>query len=742
MNVEGNAENRQAAGSVEPALVHVFGLLWHHKAVIAATILLTALASALIVLQLTPRYTAEAQVLIGTRATNVVDIKSVLEALRPDRATVQNEVEVLASRSLAEMVVDALGLVEVPEFNQQLRPPSLLRNPLHWLPKPLFGDVPAALTPEEAQQRVRNDTVTALIEALNVESVRISNVVSVAVTAEDAKLAAAIVNTLADTYLQEQLKQKYSATEQAIGWLNERVSAIRDQVEQSEKAVEDYRQTQGLTETSDASLIEQQISEVNQQLIGARAATSEADARLRQAREIMQSEDGIYSAPEVLAAPLIQNLRMQEASLAGEAEQMAQEYGPRHPRIINVNAELTDIRTKIAEEVQRIVRSLENSLEVARTRERTLEDSIEGLKAEATRLTASQARLRVLEREAAANQTLFDVFLARYMETGDTEDLFSADARIISRATVPSQQAWPNLTTAAAISLVVAALLALLNVFVIEQVFDRGFRHSDRLETDLQVGSLGMVPKLTDTEALGIDHVLNEPMSAFSESLRMLHTGLLVSDAKEPGPLSVLITSSVAEEGKTFLAIALARLVARSGRKALLVDADLRHGQVGTRLSLAGEAGLEHLLTGRVTESEAAIQHDEKSGLDVLTAGRSVKVPTDILSSQAMSKLLAEFKSRYDLVVIDSPPVLLVSDARILAQIADKTVFAVRWAATARGVAAVGLKQLLESGGRVAGAVLTIAQRSRKGYYGYYGSYRYGPDPYGLSSKYSRYYAR
>lgn len=746
------SQARQEETRTEPVLLDVFGLLWHYRLLIFSTVLLTMLASALFVFQLTPRYTAETQVLIGTRTTNVVDIESVLESLRPDRATVQNEVEVLASRSLAEMVVDELGLLERPEFNRRLRPRHPLSYPLQWLPEPiravLFAAEPAASTPEEAERTIRDDTITALVDSLNVETVRISNVVSVAVTTEDAELAATVANKLADIYLREQIEQKLRASEQAVDWLDGRLLTLTEQVEHSERAVEDYRLAQGLTQTSDSTLIEQQISEVNSQLIAARATTAEADARLRQARELMRSEDGIYSAAEVLAAPLIQNLRMQEANLAGEAEQMAQEYGPRHPRMINVRAELTDIRAKIAEEVERIVFSLDNSLEVARTREATLEESIEELKAEAVRLTASQARLRVLEREAAANQALFDMFLARQMETGNLEDLFAADARIISRATVPRDQAWPNFSAAMAISLVVSILLSLLLVFVIEEAFSKGFRDGQGLETDLKVGSFGVVPKLTESgdkesgDTL-VDHVLDEPMSAFSESLRMLHTGLLASAVSESRSVSVLVTSSIAEEGKSFLAIAFARLIARSGSRVLLIDADIRHGTVGKRLRLAGEHGLVHLLTGRLKDAGKAIQHDGKSGLDVLVVGKFSEVPTDIVHAPVMSKLLAEFKKKYDLVVIDSPPALLVSDVRTLGRVVDHTVFAVRWASTARKVAAAAIKQLQDSGVRVTGAVLTMAQPHGKGYYGYFGSYRYGHDSYyGSYSKFNRYYAR
>lgn len=720
----------------------VFRLLWRRKMLIASTILLTMLASALIVFQLTPLYTAETRILIGTRMSNVVDIENVLEALRSDRTTVLSEAEVLASKSLAGQVVDELGLMENREFNRLLRPPSLL-NPLQWLPSSLrsalFGaDATVAATPQEGERMARNDVVTALQEAVAVDLVRASRVAAVAVTSEDSNLAAAIANKLAEVYLREQVRQKLDAGEQASIFLNERVETMRNQVEQSDRAVEDYRQQQGLTQARDTTLIEQQISEINTLLIAAQARTAEADASLRQAVAQMQAEGDIYAVPEVLDSPLIQNLRMQEVRLAGEAAQMASEYGPRHPQIINVTAELADIRDKIAVEVDRIVLGLENSLEMAKTRERALQQSLDDLKAEAAQLTASQARLRILEREAEANRTLFDVFLSRYNETGQQEGLQSADARVISKATAPSEQSWPNVQAALGISLVVSFLLSLLLVFLIEQVFDRGFRHTEQIENLLNTGTLGVVPMLTANEQTRTDYVLDKPVSPFAESLRMLHTGLLLADVEDAPPVSILVTSSVPEEGKTFIAVAWARQLANSGRKVLLVDADLRHGQIGKRLGMSDKRGLLQLLTGRLESPEDAIQHDERARLDVLTAGRTIEVPTDILRSRSMSELMATLKSSYEMIIVDSPPSMLVSDSRTLARMLDKTVFVVRWADTARKLAANAYKQLLDDEAQVAGVVLSMAQVKKRGKYGYGYGYGYGR----LSPKYERYYTR
>ena len=701
--------------------------VWRRKLLVISTIFLITLFATVVAFQLTPRYSASAKILVGTPETNVVDIEAVLSGLGSDQAAVESEVQVLASRSLAGKVADELGLDRDPEFNARLRPPSILSafDPLQWLPDgwraALLGrNVDAAPpTQEEIEQRTRADVITALQEAVSVRVEGRSRVINISATSEQPKLAAAVANTLSDLYLVDQLEAKFEATKRATDWLNDRVQELRGQVAASEDAIEEYRRRTGLVQSKDTTVTQQQISEINTQLILARTQTAEAGARLTQMSSLVESAGGVDSAAEVLASSLIQRLREREADVARRVAEMSTEYGKRHPKMINTKAELDDIRSKIEAEVAKVVRGLENELEVARTRERTLERNLEQLKRESERIKSSEGQLRVLEREAAADRALFDTFLARLKETGQQDEIQQADARIISRADVPAGASSPNKKLIIAGAFALSAFLGVLLVFLLEHL-DHGFRSSEQIENMTGASTLSLVPLLSAMRlrrSTPSDYVLNRPASAFAESLRTLHTGILLSGLDD-APKSVLITSSTPEEGKTTVATAMARLTARSGKKVLLLDGDLRRARIRSLLRLDGTRGLLDAL-GQHSPLEECIQHDEASGLHVLATGGNVPNPPEVLGSQQMAALMDTLERTYDMIIVDSPPVLVVSDARILSRLADRTVFITRWGETKRESVKLALKQLVESGANVAGVVLCMVNIRKHAQYGY-----------------------
>ena len=742
-------DDYQGRGDGENWLRGFFDRLRRGRAIIAAVTVLGLLAALLYLLQVTPSYSARAKILVGLPKQNVINVEQVLQSIRTDRSTIESEIEVIRSRSLAEKVVDKLGLVDEPAYNRRLRPPrrSLLSllNPLNWIPDqwraPLVGRDAAAAAPvseEERARRTRWAVTSAVMGSVTARISGRSRVIVVTVRSADPELAAAVANAFAELYLVEQLERKFEATQRANDWLSTRVDELREQAEASELAVEAHRRQHGLIQSNDTTATEQQISGAMTQLIAARAKTAEAEARLRQIRSLLDS-GRVESASDVLASPVIQKLREQETNVARQAAEMATVYGAQHPDMINIRAELEEVRGNLEVEVGKIFRSLENEMEVARFRELSLEGDLERLKDDMERLNDAQGRLRVLEREAAANRTLFDSFLSRWKETGNQEEIQYADARILSQALVPRAPSSPRTFQVAGAALVFSLVLGILLVYLVESL-DSGFRGVEQVERLTGFGVLSSTPKISVANGgdSPVDYLLEKPASAFAESFRTLHTSLKLTAGEGIGKI-ILIASSIPEEGKTTVAVSLARILAQTGSRVLLVDADLRRNQVAEVLGLEGKEGLIGCLTSENKALSDCLQRDEAGGMDVIASGGS-KVPNsaDLLRSQQAKNLFAACERQYDHVIVDSPPTQMLSDSRVLIDMADRVVFVIRWASTRREMAMSGLQNLAKAGANIAGVVLNLFEVRASARYGYYDySYGYG---YGRAQHYARYY--
>lgn len=712
----------------KPELVELGRQLWRRKMEILSTIVLVTLLAMLIAFQLTPRYSAIAKIMIDSQRSRVVDVEQFMSGLGMDSETVQNEIQVISSRSLAQKVIDKLGLMGDPEFNPYLNEPSTLKT---WIDA-ILGTSNDVLDEEEQFARERISVVDVLSDRLEVVPEKRSHVININFTTNSPKKAAVIANAYADLYLLEQLEAKFEATKRGTEWLNERVADLRKTVEASERAVERYRKETGLIRGKDTTVTSQQISEINTQLILARTQRAEAGARLRQVETLVNSPGGAESAAEVLSSPLIQRLREQETEVLRRAAELASEYGVRHPRMINIRAEIQDLRTKIRSEVNKIVEGLRNEVGVAMAREKSLARNLEKLKVEAASLNSAAVRLRILEREADSNRALFDTFLSRLKETAGQEEIQQADARIISRADVPITPSSPKIKLILIVAFASSIFMGVGMAFVMERL-DTGFRSSEQVESMVEVATLGLLPLLSGRQ-LGEnspeEYVLERPTSSFAEALRTIHTGLLLSDVDNP-PKTILVTSSLPGEGKSTITLSLARMLARSGQKILVIDSDLRRPRLHKVFGFSVQPGLVEVLSGAVDVGDT-IRVDEKSGLHMLTAGKGAPNPPELLGSEHFRKLMELLKKRYDLVFLDSPPILVVSDARVIGNVVDKTVFVVRWVNTRREAASMAIRQLVSGGSKLAGVVLSMVNVRKHARYGYGDSGSY----YGSSRKY------
>jgi len=726
----------------ETSLLEWFHILWFRRRLLFSVALFIIVIGAINLMQQKSRYTASSSVMIGVPKSQVVDIEAVLGGIATGNDTaIIGEIEVLQSRELAKKVIDKLDLLTREEFNPGLRPAGGLLSHLslgQYIPddwKLALGKTPPEEpTEEERNQRLAATATDIFLGKLQVSQLSYSNVVKINFESLDPGLAARVANELPESYIIGQMEAKFEATEKATTWLNDQLSELKDKVAASERAVEMYRDQHGLTEVKGSGVVMEQLAAINSQLIIARAERAEIEARLRHLQSLMKgSRTEIESASEVLSSTLIQRLREQEAQVMRKASELSTEYGAKHPKMLQVEAEIRDIQDRIKREIKKIASGLKNEVDVVRTRERSLKESLDELKQASGLQNQEAVQLRALEREASANRTLFETFLGRFKETSSTSGMEEADARVISKAEVPRSASYPK-KKSTLIKIIIGAFFVAGILVLVIQAITPGLLSPEQLENELGIPAIGLIPLVAKAEPQ--DYILDKPHSSFGEALNSLKTSLILSGPDE-AVKTIQITSAVPEEGKSTLALSFARLLAMSGKKVMLVDADLRRASLEKKLGLpTNSKGLTDLVMSNETNLAGFFIKDEKSEVLIMPKGGAKYVnASDIFSSHRMETIIAILRKKFDYVIFDTPPVMAVSDARILGRLVDKTVFVVQWDKTPRKVIKAALQQLKQSDVDIAGCVLQQVNLKR------YGSYGYGDSGYYYHhGKYGQYY--
>jgi succinoglycan biosynthesis transport protein ExoP len=694
--------------SDDVGLAEIFSALRRRAWILAAVVVPVMAIVALALTMLTPHYTAEVLIMIEADGTsNIVSLDSVVTGLSGDSESVQSEAYVLNSRALADRVVQKLELANDRELT-------------------------AELTPQAGSERsavAYSQLIETFLDRLTVLPLEDSRVISVKFWSEDPAKAATIANTLAEEYLQSRLENKYELTQRASAWLNRRIDELRGEVAQAEAAVERARGQFGLLQGDGLTLATQELVEVNTQLVLARTQRAEAEARLQEVNRLLRTASGATATTEVLGSNLIQRLREQQAEVQRRVAELSSELGDKHPRMIQLRAEADDLNARIDGEISKIVSGLRNQVNVARARETALQKRLDKLKDRAAAANQSDIQVRALEREAEANRSLLNNLLARQKETLSQEELGfqQPDASIFSPAGVPAEPSFPKPALMLGLGFIGSLVIALLLILIAE-LLDSGFRSGEQFEQATGVPSIGFVPltkRPADYRTMA-GYAAGRPSSAFSEAVRTLNWSLTLAFPDSP-PRVVLITSALPGEGKTTIASTLATIQCNAGQTVALIDADIRRPGCHEILGVDREPGLTNLLAGELSLNEALVS-SEWSQLKVIPAGTRSAHASNLLGSKKMAELIGELANRFDMVVIDSPPLLAAADARILSRVADATVLIVRWGKTRRQVVKLATRQLETAGARLAGGLLSMVDVRRNAKYSYGDSDAYSGD--------------
>ena len=719
-------------------VMSLFGALRRRKWMIAAVSLITALLGGLLGTTIDKSYTAETSVLIEPVDNPVLDRQAVARGLTIDEQTIATQIQLLQSRSYLARVMEDLDLYADPEFNPALVPQTdpFDEPPLSWIKQPL--EKAAGLLPQEwlmemgfvgtgAEPLAIDADVARLSRerALNVFAGNLrlfndgaSSLIRIAFQAGDPDKAARIANRIAEIYVNEQLNSKLLATDRTSSFYDERLAELREEVRASAEAVAAFASSIDVVPTEGTTLSQQDLSELNRTLIVARGELAEKQARLRLARDVRASGQDLGAISEVANSPLILRLRDQETELLRRRAEYSALYGPRHPRMLDLEREQAELQAKISAEVDRITRTLENEVQVTASRIADIEARLGTLKSDATLDRAAEVKLAELQRQAASSQQIYEDFLQRSKELRENQTLVQPDVRIVATAKPPTTSSSPGVKLFSAAGLLIGFTVSSLVVVVLDRL-DRGVRSAREVERLLGLNTLGMVPLLTQLKRnqKPYQYLMDKPLSAYAEAVRSVYMAIKLSNVDKQ-PKVVLVTSSLPQEGKTTFAVSLATFAARSHKRVLLIDLDLRHPSVHRELGWQVSAGLVEYMAGD-RALEEIIQHDLETGLHFLPIKGQTTNPTDLLDSQKMRLLIESLRDSYDYIVLDSAPLASVTDTRVAALLADKVLFCLRWGQTMIGAAEDSIQALAEVGIEPAGAVLTMVDMKKHARYGY-----------------------
>ncbi|WP_074857061.1 GumC family protein [Ectopseudomonas oleovorans] len=728
---------RQDDNDDEIDLLKLWNSLWRRKWSILSLVLAVMMVAALAVLVVTPIYRAAATLLIEQKAAKVVSIEQVYGLDGMGNEYLQTQFELLKSRALAERVVRQLNLTTHPEFDPRQQPEPLID--LSWLRSALnFHKVvpvtlPGDLEDEEAlsEAEIFDAVVKQFMEVISVSQQGKSQLVTISVEMADPRTAALAANALANGFIESQLEATMEMSATATNWMNSRLGELRAKLKEAEDRLQSFREAENLVDIDGVStIVAGELSLTADRMIDARRQRAEAESQYRQVQAMRGGGwERLATIPAVLGHPLIQQFKADEAKAKAKVEELSRRYGARHPAMEGARSELNAASASLRGQVEQIVAGIERNYQLAVANENSLRSSFNANKAQIQQISAKEFRLRELQREVEANRALYDTFMTRLKETSATADLDTANARIVDPAVVPSEPVKPKKT----LIVLIAGLLALfagVGLTLLLDALNNTFKSTEEIEGKLNIPVLGILPLLKNKERSEIAHMFQEGQNKpFCEAIRTIRTGVVLS-AMDNAHKVIVITSSIPGEGKSTVSANLAFALGQV-EKVLLIDADLRRPTLAKNFDFpVGTPGLANLIAN-TAKLEDCLR--EVNGISMLCAGTVPPNPLELLSSQRFAKAMEYLKSKYDRIIIDSPPTQAVSDAMVLSTFADALIYVIKSDSTAIPLVEKGVGQLLQNNAPVTGIVLNQVDVKKAQKYGYsYGGYY---DYYGYSGK-------
>ena len=691
-----------------------------------------------IVMKMTPQYSAKATLLIESQPANVMSIEEVYNADTTRKDYMQTQYEIISSRQVARMAVEELGLAD----NATFMPPATEDNALmakakSWISSLLpEGDSSARKVPlteeQKREKRIRAAT-NRLMNALSISLVNNTQVIEITAMSQSPELAAAIANTMGNVYVENYLQAKVDMTAKATSFLTESMEGLREKLDAAERELSRFYEENQLVNLNNGvvSLAAEELEELTEQLRDAQTTLNQNRTIYQQTQNSGADYSALARLPEVLNHSNIQSVRRQEGDALSRVSELSKVYGPKHPKMIAANAELSSIRDTLQTQIRDLISSITTQYRASQNKVSTLQEKVAEAKSEYRTLSSLENRRRALQRDVDINQQMYNSMFTRLKETSELGGFKSANARILDPAVPPGNPAKPNKTLIIGAAFIASFGFGVLLAFVLEAL-NSGVRSVDDVEKKLGQRMLGLIPTLAlkRKEELPLRAYFDNQFHHFSEAVRTLRTSLSLMNIEKQSQ-AILITSSVPKEGKTTVSTNLAFALGQLD-KAILIDADLRRPTIGKRFGVPNyQPGLSNLIM-RTHKLEECLVHDEQSGLDLISAGTIPSNPQELLAGDGFRALINYLKKHYKYVVVDTAPTQAVSDAMVVSKACDSVIYVVRADSTSEKMILNGLGRFLQVGHRVDGVVLNQVDLGKSDvserYGGFYDQYNYQSD--------------
>ena len=689
--------------------------LWRHKAVLILCILLVPAITWAGLKQLTPLYTSTSSVIYEPATYSTDSLKSILT---PDTTTdevIASQVEVIQNLHSAERIVNRFDLDKDPEFNYTLRPKSTfaqiedgvlggIEGGIAFLIRPVFPVAADSLTAgtehAPSAEDVHRSVVLAVQGRIAATSVAQSHVIEVSFTSRSRTLAANVANDLSNLYISDQLELKFDAVKTANKWLEGQARELQQEVQAKADKIAAYRQRKNLTQGVVAGLSTEEVSRLSANLDEANNELAQAEAQVSAAHGRRGTSAQAAVSPSVVA------LRSQRDSVAAQLQSLLATLGPNHPTVISMRKQLAVLNSEIGAETGQVMAASSAAVRAARAKVDSLEQQLRDAREQVATASQAEIPLDAMQREADASRTLLQTVLDSIQRLAQQAAIETADARVVSAALPASEPSFPKMKLLVPASVILGVCIGFLLVYLLELTQSK-FRSGHDIRSVLGLNCLAQIPQI-DSDKEGVsgieEYLVQKPFSLGAEQVRSLRAALWLGASR---PKVVAIAAARPGEGKTTTSICLGRSASLAGERIVVVECDTRKPSFAKLMNITEKTGLLEFLSG-TAPLEDVIHTDKLTSFDYIPAGIAGRSNShSLFMSENMVMLLERLRRDYDLVVLDLPPVIALTDARIVASLAEATLLCVRWQTTPRAVAKHCYEMLQDAGANVVGAALT-----------------------------------